>query len=198
MQKLLIAIPTSRYIETECFQCLYEQKVPKGYKAELFVPNSYSIDISRNTVAKYAIDNKIDYVLYLDSDIMLPKNAIKNLLSHDKDIVSGVYAYKQLGRNDVVLKRYKKDDAEDYDDLTVNEVIESQERLISVDGFGFGCVLLKTEVFGKIKFPYFVYTQNLGEDIYFCQKAKLAGFELLVDTKVLCGHVGTVNYNIRG
>jgi len=197
MHKLLIAIPTSRYIETECFQCLYEQKIP-NCKTELFVPNSYSIDISRNTIAKYAMDNKFDYVFYLDSDIMLPKNGIKNLLSHDKDIVSGVYAYKQLGRNDVVLKRYTKDDPEDYDDLSVNEVIESKNRIISVDGFGFGCVLLKTEVFKNIKFPYFVYTQNLGEDIYFCQKAKLAGFELLVDTKVLCGHVGTVNYNIRG
>lgn len=198
MKKILVSIPCARFIEPECFESLYSQRIPAKHKTELFIPQNYSIDVSRNMTAHYAVENNFDYILFVDSDIVLPKNAITKLASHDKDVVSGVYAYKQLLRKEVVVKVFGNEEKKEYRDLKDTEIVESQTRLLKVDAFGFGCVLVKTEVIKKIDYPYFVFTQEMGEDVYFCRKAQNAGYELFVDTKVLCGHKGEVNYNIRG
>ena len=67
-----------------------------------------------------------------------------------------------------------------------------------------GCCLIKMEVFEKIKMPYFLwaYYENknnkeqpfnwLGEDIYFCEKAKAAGFKVWLEPKVICSHFSTI------
>lgn len=198
MQKILVSIPTSRYIEPECFASVYEQYIPKGYKTELYIPQNYSIDVSRNQTIEYALENGFAYIMFVDSDIILPKMAIASLLSDNVEIVSGIYAYKILAGKTVVVKKFDDGSSEMYHDLNVSEIVDSETRLIEADGFGFGCVLLNTKIFEKIEPPYFVYRANLGEDIYFCQKAQNAGYTLYADTKILCGHKGDVNYNIKG
>ena len=115
--KILFAIPTARYVETECWVSLFEME--KEGEIELLIPNSYSIDVSRNLIAKYAQENKFDYIFWVDSDMILPKNALKRLLSHDKDIVAGTYAYKLLNCKNAVAKRFKGDD---YEDVPIKEI----------------------------------------------------------------------------
>ena len=192
--KILLAIPSARYIEVECFESIY--KLKKKGKVELFIPNNYSIDVSRNLIAKYAEQNGYDYIFWVDSDIIVPKDALIKLLSHNKDVVSGVYAYKILGGKNSVAKRFSPDKEDFYEDIQIKEIKE-HDGLMKVDGFGFGCVLTKTEVFKNIGYPWFIYTQDMGEDIFFCRKAQNAGYELYLDTSVLCGHKGEVNYNIK-
>ena len=46
---------------------------------------------SRNLILDYALKNNYDYVLMLDSDVLVPKDIIEKLLNHKKDIVSGLY-----------------------------------------------------------------------------------------------------------
>jgi hypothetical protein len=69
------------------------------------------------------------------------------------------------------------------------------------DGIGCGVMLIKASVFKKIEFPYFYFEQLpneklLGEDIYFCVKAKDAGIETYVDHDLSkeIGHVGNYTY----
>ena len=196
--KTLLAIPSARSVETECFESIFNMK--KRGKVDLFVPHNYSIDASRNMVAEYAMNHGYDYILWIDSDTIIPKDTLTRLMDADKDIVSGVYAYKILAGKNVVAKRYSDKEADIYEDVTVKEIKErhrTKERIL-VDAVGFGCVLTKTDVFRKIENPWFIYTQHMGEDIYFCRKAQDAGFEVWLDTGVLCGHIGTVNYNIGG
>ena len=194
--KILLAIPSARTVETECFESIFNLK--KHGKVDLFVPHSYSIDASRNMVAEYALNHKYDYILWIDSDTIVPKNTLTRLLEADKDIVSGVYAYKILSGKNVVAKRYNDKEEDTYDDLTIKEVAElskTKERVL-VDAIGFGCVLTKTTIFSRVDKPWFVYSQYMGEDIFFCRKAQEQDYEIWLDTAVLCGHVGTVNYNI--
>lgn len=189
--KTLIAIPSARYIETECFVSLFSME--KEGDIQLFIPDSYSVDVARNIIAKSAIDDGFDYILWIDSDIIVPTDALTRLLSHDKDFVAGVYSYKLLGNKDVVAKRFI---GEEYEDIKIKEIQETN-GLIDIDAVGFGCVLTKVSMFGKIPYPWFVYTQEMGEDVYFCGKAKNAGYELHLDTDIICGHKGTVNYDIK-
>ena len=192
--KILLAIPSARYIETECVTSLFEME--KTGEIELVIPKSYSVDVGRNIIAKYAQENGFDYIMWVDSDMILPKNTLVRLLSHDKDIVAGAYSYKVLGNKEVVAKRFQDEEREEYDNLTIKEIKESS-GLIEVDGFGFGCVLTKVSVFNKIPYPWFIYTQEMGEDIFFCRKAQNEEYKLWLDTDVICGHIGTINYDIK-
>lgn len=191
--KILIAIPTSREIEIQCAASLIGLK-RKG-RIGVFAPQSYSIDASRNLIVEHALEIGYDYILWVDSDMILPKDTLLRLLSHGKDIVSGVYSYKLIHGENAVAKRFVKDAEDTYTDVPLKEIRESKE-LMPVDGVGFGCVLTKVDVFKKIEPPWFVYDKFLGEDIYFCRKAQEKGYEIFLDPKVRAGHIGTVNYNV--
>ena len=193
--KILLAIPTSRYIETECIVSLFAmQKQP--HEIEIFIPKNYAVDVGRNIIAKYAQENEFDYIMWVDSDMIIPRNTLTRLLSHDKDVVSGVYSYKVLNNDEVVAKKFMDEERTDYGNLKI-KAIQNSSGLIEVDGFGFGCVLTKVSMFDKIPFPWFIYTQDMGEDIFFCRKAQNEGYKLWLDTDVICGHIGQINYDIK-
>jgi GT2 family glycosyltransferase len=70
-----------------------------------------------------------------------------------------------------------------------NHIMEIPEnKLVSVDATGMHCILIRREVFEKIERPYFFY-DSTSEDMNFCKKAIKAGFEILVDTGITCGHL---------
>ena len=101
--KTLIAIPTSRNIEIECAASLIGMK-RKG-RIGVFAPTSYCIDASRNMIVEHALEIGYDYILWVDSDMIVPKDTLLKLLATDKDIVCGACSYKVLGNKDAVAKR---------------------------------------------------------------------------------------------
>jgi len=71
---------------------------------------------------------------------------------------------------------------------------------------GLGCMLVKREVYENISRPFFSvewndnYTNLVGEDIYFCQKAKSYKYKIWLDNDLseYISHVGTRTYTIKG
>lgn len=59
-----------------------------------------------------------------------------------------------------------------------------------IDAAGAGCLLIKREVLEALAWPYFKCHERSGggEDFYFCEQAKAAGFEVWGDFSVLCQH----------
>ena len=145
--KTLIAIPTSRDIEIQCAASIIGME--REGRIGVFCPQSYSIDASRNLIVEHALEIGYDYIMWVDSDMILPKNTLTTLMSHDKDIAAGVYAYKLIGAENAVTKRFKDKAKDIYEDIPLKEITESK-RLIEVDGVGFGCVLTKVDVFRRI------------------------------------------------
>lgn len=192
--KILLAIPSARYVENECWISLFEME--KTEDIELLVPASYSVDVARNLIVRYAQENKFDYIFWVDSDMILPKDALVRMMSHNKDIVAGCYTKKLLNGTTVVAK-YRNAETDEYTDLEISE-IRKAKGIIRVDAFGFGCVLTKVDMFEKIPYPWFIYTMEMGEDVYFCRKAQNCGYDMWLDTDVICGHKGSVNFDIRG
>ena len=66
-------------------------------------------------------------------------------------------------------------------------------RVIEVDATGAGCLLFNMEVFDKVKWPWFKQDvrdgKPVGEDIYFCSRARAAGIRIWVDTSIEVGHL---------
>lgn len=77
--------------------------------------------------------------------------------------------------------------------------------MVECDVVGAGCLLVRTEVFERLKKPWFNWTigedphnPGLSEDFYFCEKAKKAGYKILVDTSCLCGHESLLFFGNEG
>ena len=62
----------------------------------------------RMKLARMALEGGADYLLFLDSDMRFPANAVRQLLKHDKHIVAANYATRRLPVKTVAFKNFKK------------------------------------------------------------------------------------------
>jgi GT2 family glycosyltransferase len=133
----------------------------------------------------------MDWVLFIDDDVLPKKDALIKLIALDKDISTGVYFAKQQPHWPQIFRLNGEDDKR-YDPIWEWEKSEPYE----IDAAGAGFLLIKKEVFDKVSLPWFKCEQDdtgrrtMGEDMYFCRKAKAAGFEIWVDPSVVLSHVG--------
>jgi len=203
MAKVLIAVPNAGGIEPDTLISIYNMDVPKGIETELKSFYGYLIDDVRNKIVKYAIDNKFDGILFVDSDMVIPKNTLTDMIKENKDIVSALYIKKNDKK---VIELFFKNENYINDGLVIRNIREDEiinKDVIEIDACGFGCVLIKTPVFLKVGYPYFKFTINpnddslrLGEDIDFCVKAKSKGCKLYAATNIRAGHIGKKQYNL--
>ena len=194
MKKILIAVPTNKYIEPETMKSIYDLIVPEGYETEFQFFYGYQIDQIRNLIADWVVKYDFDYLFSVDSDIIFAPDVLCKFLDHDKDLVSGIY--RQRSPNQVL---------EIYDENLTNIPISKlpMNSLVEIGGCGFGCVLVKKQVFSEIGYPQFEYHSALdhrytfSEDNDFCKKAREKGFQLFADTSVICGHKGTHIFELQ-
>ena len=199
--RILIAIPTPREVEPECLKSIYGLD-KCGHEVLLDIVYGYEIDAERNCITQSAINGGYDYVLMVDSDVVLPSDALRNLLDPQADIVLGQYRERKrindLAQKYTCLYRFGKTiNFELEDGISVEEFNSMREQglnRIEIHGGGCGCILISTEVFKKMEMPYFHYTvypngDVLSEDLYFCLEAQKVGFKVYADTRVQCGHI---------
>ena len=73
------------------------------------------------------------------------------------------------------------------------EYSEIPDEPFEVAACGFGCVLMRAEIFVAVfgKFGnMFSPIGNIGEDIAFCWRARQCGYKILADPSIGLGHVG--------
>ncbi|MFC1586158.1 hypothetical protein ACFL5V_11465 [Fibrobacterota bacterium] len=138
-----------------------------------------------------------DYLMWIDSDIIWNPAQISKLISHDKDIVSGLYL---MGPGNLFAT--VKDWDEEYFkknghfQFMTPQDIQGKKELFPVDYTGFGFMLIKKGVFESMEYPWFrpIY-QNIGnardftmEDVGWCLSAREKGFEIMIDPEVIVRH----------
>lgn len=193
IKNILVAIPTNKYIEPDTFKSIFDLKVPTGYKLDFQYFYGYQIDQIRNLIADWG--KRYDYLFCVDSDIVLPYDCIEKMLSADKDIISGLYIQRIPGRQ--ILEIYK-----DSNNGVTNHQFEEVKDLgvFQIASCGMGCCLIKSDVLRKMEYPHFVYTSAIShahtfsEDIYFCCKAREAGFTVWADSSIRCEHIGQTKF----
>ena len=196
-KKILIGIPTARNIEADTFKSIYDLKIPEGYEATFQFFYGYNVDQVRNLIADWVV-NGFDYLFSVDSDIAFPTDTLVKLLSHDKDVVSGLYIQRKPGEH--ILEIYESNTTGGINNIPYGKL--KGRSLVEVAGCGFGCVLVKAEVFKVIGYPQFKYhsaishSNTVSEDVYFCNKAKENGFKIWADPSILCKHTGSFTFNV--
>jgi len=160
------------------------------------------LDKLRNEVVIDFLASDCEYLLFLDYDNGFDVNAIdlflEDILLKGAKIVSGVYYYREQDNyvagfgspfhdNGVYRKIRPGDFSEELVNLT---------KVMGTSGMiGFGCCMIRREVFETMDFPWF-YTywhpklkQHVSEDTAFCQKAETYGFDIYLDQRIESPHM---------
>jgi hypothetical protein len=158
-------------------------------------------DMARNALCARALTEGWEYLFFLDSDVTPPVDAIPRLMAHKKPLVSGVYHRRSEPAGVPVMIK----GGQWVFDPPPNRVIE-------VDVVGAGCLLIHRSVLeqlppqderrGKRWFDWRVDMPGLppgeamSEDFTFNLHVKRTlGVPTLVDTSVVCGHIGLAEFN---
>lgn len=159
-----------------------------------------------NLVAKCMMNPKVTHIMFVDADVGFDAGSIYKLISHDKDVVGGIYP--------------KKTFEPDY----VFNPVENAERngdLLEVEDIGTGFLLIKRKVIQEMfdKFPKLKYNNSinidnaaepymyalfdtsidehsnyLSEDYTFCERWRSLGGKIYADTSIGLSHTGYYSF----
>jgi hypothetical protein len=156
-------------------------------------PFSGNIADARNSLVEQAQMEGAKYLFMLDTDQVYPSNTLMKLMSHEVD-VCGVRVHRRWMPFDPIFMR---GDIGKYASVPDEEMYSG--RLIDVDATGTGCLLFDMSVFDRVSHPWFKLDiqdgKPVGEDIYFCSKARKAGVRISIDTSIEVGHLTTIEVN---
>jgi len=160
--------------------------------------SGYPIDVSRDHLVRKALEDNVDHIFFLDTDVIPPNDVLVHLLAWKLPIVSGLYWTKAK-----LPCAYKL--ASDQKHV---QPIERQlnQRIIEVDAVGGGCLLIDARLFKQIPPPWFKWdmfpwagpNESVGhsEDVNFCLKAKEHGYPIYLDSAMRCKHLLEGSYSL--
>lgn len=179
LPKVLIAVPCGTEVKADFARDLallvgYTTYVRPNMELPLFFVKGTYLPRARAALVDEALTRGCTHILWLDSDMRFPKDTLVHLLGHEKPVVAANYPTRQAPILPTAL------------DMEGVPVFQG-EGLTPVRTCGMGVMLTATEVFQKIGKPYFALGYNkqaddyAGEDTYFCEMARRAGYEVLID-----------------
>lgn len=187
--KVLIAVPCMDQVPAQFAQCLATLgKVDKTIVAFQIGSLVYT---SRNDLVQIAIKQGCDYIFWLDSDMMFPPDVLVRMFEDLKhgDIVSGLYFRRVAPFTPVIYDKLDIDET----GCHYTEPKEIPDGIFEVEGCGFGCVLMPTDIMLDVIEKYgspFTPINGIGEDLSFCWRARQLGFKIVCDPDIPLGHVG--------
>lgn len=187
MPSVFLALPAHRDIHPSVMETLILMiSDPESSVAHVKIDTDISkrIDTKRNEAVEEFLKSDATHLLFVDSDTVTLKGAVKQLLDHDVPVVSATIYMKGGGYAPCfgfwVPERQ----------IYKTPLPFRYNQLAEVDIVGAGFVLIKREVLEKLERPYFKCLTGMAkEDVYFCIQCKEAGFQVYVDTGLHLGHV---------
>jgi GT2 family glycosyltransferase len=147
---------------------------------------------ARTLAVEHAREADIDWILWLDDDMAPPADLLERLHMTGKRFV-GAVAYKREPPHEPCVQRFVGDHTQ-----IRGEFFDPDPSLpvVEADGTGFACLLMHRSVWEAVwertEGRPFQYRVGMGEDIYFCMRAKEAGVQLYVVPSCVVGHVTDV------
>lgn len=155
---------------------------------DFLMMQSCDIVSSRTWLVQQAIEKGYTHICFVDSDMLFPHEAIRKLLAHDKDIIAVDYNKRTFPLESVVTH--------------LPETENRDVALYKCAVAGAGLMLIKLKVFtdGKLAAPWFNFGRGkfgehvMGEDAWFCNTARDAGYEIWIDNSIKVYHLGEYGY----
>lgn len=204
--RILIAVPTFESIFPDTYQAIWDLD-KCGCTADFRYIRGYDCATARNHIVQTAIDGNYDYVLMVDNDTVIPKDALKNLLDEPVDVCLGYYAHRGAsneysGRqnvckylNEMGFPWFNYPFESEFTAKELHELRDRGEKKIRIHGGGMGCAFIKVDVFRNMEYPWYDWVNYedrhgmLSEDLFFCEKCKMSQIPVYTDVRVGCGHI---------
>lgn len=181
--KCLIVVPTRE--KASSLPVLEKLEIPSGVQVKYYNVYGRNVHDAYNDAVMTALKDKADFMLSVEDDTFPPSDAFVKLMTHfrnsqnKKIILGGWYPKKTASKEGtpIILIDGKR------------QALPADGQMHEVYTIPMGCTLFPMSVFLATEFPYFATTDNLTQDSFFSQKARDAGYSLIVDTSIRCKHV---------
>jgi len=195
--RTLIAIPCMDMVHTIFMKSLLGMDKVGDYCFSLSC--SSLVYDARNGLAKQAVLENYDRILWLDSDMEFQPDLMKRLsadLDEGREMVSALYFTRKAPVKPNIFAScgyYHDKDTDEVTPAAVNYWEYPQDDIFPIAACGFGGVMMTTDLVKRIgdKFGLpFSPILGFGEDLSFCARAAELGVEMYCDSRIKMGHVG--------
>jgi hypothetical protein len=213
--KLLVATPMYGGQCHDAFMCsmldLREQASAFGLPLSVVtIRNESLVQRARNTCVAHFLASDATHLLFIDSDIGFPWQAVFRLLAHRKDVVGGTYAKKKMGDPDFAF-------------VPLPQAGVTRNWLVEVHSLPTGFLLISRDAINRLvgahadkrygihagDGPAGAYRDHLyalfdcelegpnywSEDYTFCQRWRRLGGQVWLDPHILLEHHGTACFS---
>lgn len=201
--RCIVIVPVYQHVEPRCEEGLRSLE-RAGYRVWRIGAGA-AIDLGRNRLATWALDEGYNELMWIDSDIAFPVDAVDHLRDLELPIVSG--AYPKKGQSAFSFH---------YNGPEV--MLGQQGGLLEVDYLAGGFLHTRREIYEAVLerfklplcnrlfhdaiYPFFLPQiipfrdehWYLPEDYAFCHRVKECGYKLMLDTRIRLYHVGAYGY----
>ena len=150
---------------------------------DLDCPSAELIGEYRNRIVKHALSLKAEYIFFIDDDLLITNDTLMKLYEHDLTIVGGWYPMKTPVIQSSSLINKLNSESKIPVPLNSRGLIEIDQSLAA------GLTLIKTSVYKKIEYPWYLTGDEFTEDYYFTQRAKEANIKSYLDTSIQAIHI---------
>lgn len=160
------------------------------------------VDRARNDVVRAFLETEAQYLIFIDTDQAFSTGDVNRLVDLadpvDFPIVGGLYFQwsKHAGLLPLMFREGEHGEMERITEWERGEILR-------VDGIPTGFKIVHRNVYESIwsanfddRKPWYKFTQDnppvgrfIGEDLYFCRKAKECGYQIVVETGASVGHI---------
>ena len=145
---------------------------------------------NRNEIVQRAQELKAKWLLFIDTDISFPVDALDKLMKLDVDVAAAAYNYRRTPQESTIKLLGPDGD--------IAPGTFSHDKPFQCYAAATGFMLIKMSVFDKLPKPYFFFRyvdgKLEGEDIYFCRTVREAGLEVWCDPTIQLKHYGSYGY----
>lgn len=149
-----------------------------------------NITAKHNRMRQDALDGEYDTLFMVEADMIVPPDSLELLASVDADVVYAPYC----SRHHPMLLTFPVLDGYKGRSLSADEA-EWRDKfgtVITSEGVGFGCTLIRRQVLEQVEFRRDTSTRfrrQFADDWTFALDVKAAGFASATHLGVLCGHI---------
>ena len=150
---------------------------------------------ARNNLARQAIKEEADWVLWLDSDMVFAPDTLQRMLKvcteNKIDFLTALCFRRKPPYTPCLFDRLEKVEK----GASYTALLSVPEGRFKVGGCGFAGVLMSLDVLISVGARFngrlFDPIDGFGEDVSFCWRARQCGYDIWCDSDIEFGHVGS-------
>jgi len=193
MTKVCVGVVVGEFMRAPTVATLLDLAKNEKRIATFIIKQGVLVHINRDDTVIDALKTDCTHLFFVDSDVVFASFVLDRLLKQDKDIIGANYNMRSLPPRP-----------------TVRMLIDGQPCIVPMDelpketfechSLPGGCTLIKLDVFRKLSRPWFHFGEHTeekkgeGEDLWFCKKAKEAGYKIWCDPTLVVKHIGEYLY----